>query len=94
MLLPTLTGALRAFSGLTLGADDADCVSRDNDDLAERRRLRAQKEMEQGGLAWRKLVSSVERHAKVDKERVTSALRDLTQMARDLGRKCTQCLSH
>ena len=86
MLLPTLTGALRAFSTVTLCDDDADSVSRDNEDLAERRRLQVQKEMEQGGLGWRQLVSAIERHAKVDRQRVTSAFRDLTHMARELGR--------
>ena len=91
MPLPTLTGALRAFSTVTqAGDDDAESDSRDNDDLVERRRARGRKEMEKGGLGWRQLVKAVERHAKVDKQRVTSALRDLTHMARELGKKSSR----
>ncbi|XP_078001399.1 activating signal cointegrator 1 complex subunit 3-like [Glandiceps talaboti] len=78
MNLPRLTGALRAFSNVTANAENVNGL--------EDKQLRAKKSRarRKDGRSWDELTLTLERHSKQRKSEVTSALRQLSQIARSI----------
>ena len=87
MALPRLTGALRAFSGLSGDAGGQDISPDDlQRELSVKRHARSQQQTD-GGLSWKTLVSALrKRSIGVSEDIITHGLRDLTHIARDIGK--------
>jgi hypothetical protein len=83
MALPRLTGALRAF-GEVSAEDGYDALPSLEEELAWKRRVRAQKLAEEG-LSWQKLAQTVQKHSKVGTHDTIAALRELTHVTREIG---------
>lgn len=81
MALPRLTGALRAFSSVS--PEDSDINQ--HGELAAKRRQRAERESART-LSWGQLAQSIQSNAQdVSDSQVTTTLRQLTHIARDIG---------
>ena len=80
--LPQLSGAIRAFSGLS--ADDDDLSPRD-DELQRKRHLLAKRRHVKEGSGWLKLAEKVEKESTADKSDVKQGFKELLQCARQIG---------
>ena len=80
--LPQLSGAIRAFSGLS--ADDDD-ISPQDDELQRKRHLLAKRRHVKEGSGWLKLVEKVEKESTADKSDVKQGFKELLQCARQIG---------
>ena len=81
--LPRLTGALRAFSGLS--PDINDDLSPNENELQRKRHLLAKKRHVKEGSGWLKLMEKVEKESTADKNEVKQGFKELLQCARQIG---------
>jgi len=82
--LPRLSGAIRAFSGLS--TDQANRSQSGQNDLQFKRQLVSKKKTD--CLTWEKLGAEIKRDANTSGSDIKTALKELSQCARNIGMAC------
>ena len=80
MSLPRLTGALRAFAGVTPESQFHQGV-----DLVSKKRQRVARQAKEG-LTWSKLQHEIHTHSDLHRAEVTNELRKVIHLAREIGK--------